>query len=92
MNASSRIVAGSGCSVHEVTGRPKFRILFFVALVWLPVALCASLLLYAGVGNEDAIWRWLSWAVVFIAAALIILALFFRFTEKPHRIVERYVS
>lgn len=92
MSSKSHIVAGGGYSVREFTGRPKFRLFGFIALLWLPVACCASLPLWTGLSEEFAELRWLCWALVSVEPVLIVLALFFRFTEQPRRVVEHHVQ
>jgi hypothetical protein len=91
MSIKSNIVAGGGYSVREFTGRPKFRLLCFIALLWLPVAICASIPLWTGLGEDFTELQWLCWVLVAVEPALIALALFFRFTEQPRRVVEHHV-
>ena len=91
MSSKSQIVAGGGYSVHKFTGRPRFRLFCFIALLWLPVTLLASLALRAGIGEEFVKLRWLCWLLVAAEPVLIALALFFRFTEQPRRVVEHHV-
>lgn len=92
MSPRSHIVAGGGYSEREFTGRPKFRLFCFIALLWLPVAFCASLPLWTGLSEDFAELRWLCWVLSSVEPVFIVLALFFRFAEQPRRVVEHHVQ
>ena len=90
-DSKSQIAAGGGYSVHTFTGRPRFRLYCFIALLWLPVTLLASIALVAGLSEESVKSRWLCWLLVVVEPVLLALALFFRFTEQPRKVIEHHV-
>ena len=91
MNIHSHIMAVVRFSVREFTGRPKFRLNSFLALLWLPLALLFSSVLWSGLNDESIALRWICWALVSVEPVLIALAVIFRFTEQSRSIVERHV-
>ncbi|MDB6123603.1 MAG: hypothetical protein JWQ71_2596 [Pedosphaera sp.] len=92
MSFKSRIVAGGGYSVRQFSGRPTFRLFCFVSLLWLPVAVCASLPLWNSANEEFTELRRLCWWLVSAESVFIALALLFRFKERRRTVVEHHVD
>lgn len=83
------IVYGRGGAVREFTGRSKCRLFCFMAFMWLPLAMCASFLLWSETEFIEgrSVWG----LVVSLEAIFIFLAFFCRSAEQPQRVIERHL-
>ena len=84
------IVACGGWVVRESVGRPKMQFFACVAALWSVVAVLGAMMAWTGSvdGVPDETARLSLWMVL-PEPVLIVLALWFAFTEAPRKILHR---
>lgn len=78
-------------TIREFRGRPKFRFVSLVALLWAPVALLAFALLCCEPGEGSPSVRWVCWTLVSIEPGLIVASILIRIAERPQKVEEHHV-
>jgi hypothetical protein len=93
MKRKSDFIHGGGWTVRKAFGRPKARFFAFLALIWLIVAVIASLLLWPGIEVPmPRYWWWLCMLLAACEPFFIGLALVFWRVEKPRAFVEHFAN
>jgi hypothetical protein len=88
MKSKADIVQGGGWVTHETLGRPKARFFTFLSVVGGAVSLCAGMLVWAGLPELAFFGRWTCIFLIALELSSIVLAVVFRFIEKPRPLVE----
>ena len=81
MNADSEIVQGGGWIARQVLGKPKARLFGFLAVVWLFIALSASIPFWDGLSNIFFLADWLCLFLIAVEPILVAMAIFLWIVE-----------
>lgn len=82
-----RIVSGGGWLIRRTVGRPKARLFAFVSVLWLFVAIPASLLFWSGLPEALSGTAWLCLSLVVLEPVFVVLAVGFWICERRRTIV-----
>jgi len=86
----NRQIVPGGLAEREAWRRPKARFFGLVSVGWLVIAfICLPLVLALDEKGELPDIDRFAWFLVLPAAVFFALAIFFRLTERPRRVVER---
>jgi hypothetical protein len=89
MKLCSDIAAGGGWVTREIVGRPKARFFGVLSVVWLFVALPASIVFLDGSSQPFGDLEWLCLLLLLPQPVFVGLAVAYRLFEKPRRLTER---
>ena len=89
MHADSEIVQGGGWIVRQVVGKPKTRLFGYLAVVWLFVAVSASVPFWDGLPNIFSLADWLSVVLIAVEPILVAVAVVFWIVE-PARLFTQF--
>jgi hypothetical protein len=89
MKPNSPIIHGGGWFTRETVGRPKARFFGFLSVAWLFVSVGASTPFWLSWPQRFTGWDWLCVLLIALQPVFIVLAIVFRFMERPISTVER---
>ena len=88
MKSRPRIIEGGGWTQRQFLGKPKARLLTFLAGAWLVVAFMAALPFWNGFPEALSGWGWLNVLLIIPEPVFIGLAVVFWITEERRLITQ----
>ena len=89
MTPKADIIQGGGWVVEKTVGRPKARFFTFLSVAWLPVSLCAALLIWL-LPPQPARCAWWTCCLLFaLEPVLVCVAAGFGLLEKTRGITRQ---